>query len=149
MTRIQTTAVIAVPVSTLYNYVTTPGYWPQWHPSSLAVHGNAQHSLQVGESVKEDYNVAGRTGQVVWTVTARDEPVLWAIEGLIVGYETGGTITYRLTPQGRSTHFVRTFDYPTPGLSFTLLDWLFLRRQIKAESAEAVHRLQAILQAAS
>ena len=29
----------------VYAYVTTPAYWPQWHPSSLAVHGETGHSL--------------------------------------------------------------------------------------------------------
>ncbi len=146
MARIRTAALIDAPIETVYSYVTTPANWPRWHPSSLAVHGDTDHSLAAGEAVTEDYRVAGREGQVVWTVVERDAPRRWVIDGRIVGRSTGGTVTYHLTPQGNSTHFKRTFEYPTPGLRFRILDWLFLHRQVQAESAEAVRHLKTVLE---
>ena len=85
MTRIYTTATIACPLAALYDYVTTPAYWPEWHPSSLGVSDGAEHSLLLGERVTERFLVAGRRGSVVWTVTEREEPQRWVIVGAIEG----------------------------------------------------------------
>ena len=56
---------------------------------------------------------------------------MWVIDGQI---ESGGTITYTLTPHDGSTFFERDFVYAMPNPLLTLLDWLALRRRIKAES---------------
>jgi hypothetical protein len=76
------------------------------------------------------------TGKAV----AREAPTRWAIAGILAA---GGsdTITYTLgtTPDG--THFHRTFVHAMPNW-FGLLDWLFIRRRIAAESAEAVRHLK-------
>lgn len=71
MTRIFTSTIIHRPIDLVFDYVTTPGNWPRWHPSSLAVTGATDHSLAVGEQLEETFRVAGRSGRVVWTVTER------------------------------------------------------------------------------
>src|SRR5947209_7567021 len=82
--RIFTTALIHKPVEQVFDYVTTPGNWPRWHPSSLNVSGDVGHSLVPGEQCVEQFHVAGRTGNVVWTVRERIAPYRWVIEGKIV-----------------------------------------------------------------
>lgn len=148
MTRIFTTALIRQPAESLYDYVTTAGNWPRWHPSSLGVTGAADHSAQPGEQITEDFQVAGRRGRVVWTVRERQAPRRWVIEGVIQGQTSGGTITYTLTPRNDGTYFEREFTYPTPGAWFALLDWLVIRRRITAESSEALRRLKQVLESA-
>ena len=72
----------------------------------------------------------------------RDEPAFWRIEGVITGRSNGGTVSYRLAPVGDAgTDFVRTFIYATPGVLFTLADWLFVRGRVKSESARALKEL--------
>src|SRR5574341_566678 len=66
MTRIYTTTYIRRPVEVVFEFVTKPGNWPQWHPSSLGVAGSTDHSLRVGEQCTETFRVAGRRGEVVW-----------------------------------------------------------------------------------
>ena len=65
MTRIYTTAQIHTPADRVFDYVTTPGNWPVWHPSSLGVGGATDHSLEPDEQVTEEFQVAGRRGRVV------------------------------------------------------------------------------------
>jgi uncharacterized protein YndB with AHSA1/START domain len=143
MTDIVTAATIACPIETVYDYITTPGHWPDWHPSSLGVSGATDHSLQIGEQVTERFQVADRRGEVVWTVREREAPHTWVIAGNITSGNGGsGVVSYRLTSSGDGTAFTRTFSYPTPTLFYTLLDLLLLRRRIRAESAEAVVRLK-------
>ena len=150
MTTIVTEAVIHKPVAVVFDYVTTPAHWLAWHPSSIALHGATDHSLAVGEEVAEDFRVAGRNGSVTWKVIARDAPVRWAIAGAVAGGGRG-TITYTLheaasheAPSG--TRFRREFDYTMPNWFARLLDRLFVRRRIEAESAEAVRRLAQCLE---
>ncbi len=146
MTRIDTAAYISAQPEHVFTYVTTPRNWPDWHPSSLAVSGASDHSLEVGEQCIEEFQVAGRRGKVTWTVTERVFPRCWVIQGIIEGRTDGGTVSYTVQPEGTGTHFEREFIYPTPGLIFTLLNILILRRRIRAESRQAVRQLKALLE---
>jgi uncharacterized protein YndB with AHSA1/START domain len=146
MTRIYTTIQIERPVEQVFAFVTTPANWPQWHPSSLGVSAEADHSLQVGERVVEEFLVAGWQGRVVWTVKEREEPSRWVIDGEIVGRNNGGVITYRLSPKTGGTLFEREFVYDTPGLLLPLLDQLVVRGRVERESAEALRRLKVALE---
>ena len=148
MTRIVTIATIHRPIEAVYDYVTTPGHWPAWHPSSLGVTGATDHSLDVGEQVRERFLVAGRRGEVVWTVTLRDAPYRWTIDGKIIGGGRGGGVVSYTLARGEdgATAFTREFSYPLPNLLFAFLDIVLIRRRITAESAEAVRRLKARLE---
>lgn len=146
MTRIYTAAYISVPPEHVFTYVTTPGNWPQWHPSSLSVSSGSNHSLLLGEQCIEEFQVAGRHGKVTWIVTECVFPQRWVIKGIIEGRTNGGTVSYKLFPKDEGTHFEREFDYPTPGLMFMLLDLLVVRRRIQAESQRAIRQLKGILE---
>jgi uncharacterized protein YndB with AHSA1/START domain len=145
MTQIYTTIQIQTPIQRVFDYVTTPGNWPVWHPSSLGVSGATDHSLEPGEEVTEEFLVAGRRGRVVWTVRERVAPRRWVIDGRLEG-GGGGTITYTVTPHDVGTTFEREFVYATPNRLLALLDRLVLRRRIEAESAEALRRLKTVLE---
>ncbi len=60
MTRVNKTIHVGTSVERAFDYVTTPGNWPAWHPSSLKVSGATDHSLKPGEQVTEEFYVAGR-----------------------------------------------------------------------------------------
>ena len=145
MSQVVTHATIVRPPEEVFTYVTTPGHWPEWHPSSLGVTGATDHSLLVGEEVTESFLVAGRRGKARWTVQEREEPRRWVIFGQVQGGGTG-TITYTLTPQDGGTFFERAFAYEMNNLLLALLDRLILRRRIEAESTEALRRLKVRLE---
>ena len=140
-TRIAFTTEIKRAPEDVFDYVTTPGNWPRWHPSSLGVSGATDHPLNVGEKVIEDFSVAGRKGRAIWTVTDKDRPKHWVIDGKVEGGGEG-VITYTLTPLPEGTQFERVFVYKRPNLLFAALDALSLREQIEAESVEALRRLK-------
>jgi uncharacterized protein YndB with AHSA1/START domain len=144
VTRIATTIGIRRSIDDVFDYVSTPGNWPRWHPSSLSVSGATDHSLGPGEQVAEEFLVAGRRGRVVWTVRERTAPRRWVIDGQAEG--GGATITYTLTPESDGTLFERELVYATPGPWLRLLDRLVLRRRVAAESAEALRRLKDVLE---
>ncbi|QIN81678.1 SRPBCC family protein [Rubrobacter tropicus] len=145
MTRIHNTVRIEKPVQRVYDYVTTPGNWPAWHPSSLGVSGATDHSLGPGERVTEEFRVARRRGRVVWTVREREAPRRWVIDGRVEGGGSG-TIVYALTPDANGTTFERDLVYAMPNRLMALLDRLVLRRRVEAESIEALRRLKGELE---
>jgi uncharacterized protein YndB with AHSA1/START domain len=144
-TRIHTTIRIEEPPGRVFEYVTTPDNWLEWHPSSLGVHGATDHPLEPGEQTTEEFRVAGRRGRVEWTVRERETPHRWVIDGKVEG-GGGGTITYTLTPDAGGTIFEREFVYDMPNPLLALLDRLVLRRRVEAESAEALRRLKEALE---
>lgn len=146
MGRVKTTIHVHQTIERVFDFVTTPRNWPLWHPSSLGVDGATDHSLEPGESVTERFRVAGRRGSVVWTVLKREAPRLWTIEGR-VGDRGSGRISYTLTPHDGGTLFERDFSYSFSNPLLSLMDRLVLRRRIAAESAEALRRLKAVLEA--
>lgn len=146
MTCILNTIEIERPVEDVFVFVTTPAFWQQWHPSTLAVAGDTGHSLRVGEQVIEEFRAAGRRDRARWTVRECEPPHRWVIEGQGDG---GGEarITYTLAASGQGTRFERELVYRMPNLFLRGLDGLLIRRRIAAESAEAVRRLKAVLEA--
>ena len=146
-TRVINSVEIAKPISAVFAYVTTPGQWPKWHPSSLKVSGATDHSLEVGERVVEDFRVAGRTGQAVWVVVDSAPPRLWVIDATISG-RAAGPVQYSLGEKDGNTVFYREFTYRAPNLLFVMLNAISIRRQIQAESEQAVQNLKRVLGAA-
>jgi len=132
----------------VFEYVSTPSTWPRWHPSSIAVSGDASHSLAMGESVVEEFTVAGQHGFATWRVVRREPDHLWQIEGRIDG-RVAGFVTYTLSGQQGGTHFIRDFDYPSRSLLFALVNALMLHARIVDESQRAVVNLQSVLTVAS
>jgi uncharacterized protein YndB with AHSA1/START domain len=145
MTRVYKTIWIRAPIERVFDYVTTPGNWPVWHPSSLGVSGATDHSLEPGERMTEEFRVAGRRGLVVWTVQERVAPHRWVIDGRVKG-GGDGRITYTLTPHEDGTTFEREFVYTMSNPLMALLDRLVLRRRVEAESMEALRRLKDVLE---
>jgi uncharacterized protein YndB with AHSA1/START domain len=145
-TRVVTRTTIARAQAEVFDYVTRPANWPKWHPSSLAVTGATDHSLNPGEQVTEDFVVAGRKGRAVWTVTARDPPRRWTIDGKTASGGRG-TVTYVLAPVPGGTGFEREFIYRFPNLLLRILDKLVFRERIEEESSEALRRLKARMEA--
>ena len=53
-----------------------------------------------------------------------------------------GNIAYALTPHGNGTLFERELIYRMSNWLLSLLDRLYIRRRIRAESSEALRRLK-------
>jgi len=143
--RVINSVFIARPSEDVFNYVTTPGNWPKWHPSSLAVHGATGHSLHQGERVTEDYRVAGHEGTAEWMVVERNAPHTWRITAT-VGSRNAGWVRYEVAEENGGSRFTREFLYRPNTLLTVILDRLSIHAKIDAESSQAVRQLKEILE---
>jgi len=144
MTRILSTICIHRDIADVFDFLTTPKNWPEWHPASISVVGSTDHSLAIGEEVMEEFLAAGRRGSAVWRVTAREAPYLWRIESS--ASEASATITYRLRTEAGMTVFERDMQYNFGQTWLIILDALFVRRRMQRQSREALFRTKHILE---
>jgi uncharacterized protein YndB with AHSA1/START domain len=71
MARIVTAIEIRAPIERVFDYATTAGNWPSWHPASRAVRGATDHPAAHGERITEEIQTGGRSWRAVWTVRER------------------------------------------------------------------------------
>jgi hypothetical protein len=102
----------------------------------------------LGDQVTAEFNVAGRTGVITWTVTRCRAPRFWTIKGLIAGQTNGGVVAYTLTRQGRATQLARSFTFDTYQPIERLQDALDLHRRVAAEAEAALAQLKRVLEEA-
>jgi len=63
MARIYASIQISARVEAVFDYATTPANAPKWHPTSLGVSGEIDHSVEKGERFTEELRVfAGAAG---------------------------------------------------------------------------------------
>jgi uncharacterized protein YndB with AHSA1/START domain len=144
-------ASIQIPASpeAVFDYATTPTNAPQWHPTSVGVSGDIDHSLKEGERSTEELVVfAGRRVRATWTMVERIFPSRWMIEGT-PGPLARGTITTTFSAQANGTFYEREFVYTMANPVLVLMDWLVLHRHGEAAAQQAVRTLRNTLESHS
>ncbi len=138
---------IAAELNLAFDFVCTPGHWPNWHPSSLRLFGDVNRPLGVGDAFEEDICAAGRTARLRWQVVTCYAPTLWSAQaradnGVLL------QLSYRLAQHGDRVHFERELSYRVSGWWLNLLNFMLLRRRIAAESKISLRQLKALLEQA-
>src|ERR1700728_2070189 len=90
MPRIQHSILIRKPAAQIYDYLTTPKHWPEFHPASLEETGATEHPLTVGDRHRERFRTRGWTGYINWTTLEADRPLHFRMRGEVEGM--GGKI---------------------------------------------------------
>jgi len=140
MTTIQLEQFIHASPQSVYDYVTRPALWKEWHPASQGADGHAAESLGVGARFEEDIISAGRRRHLRWTVEKAEPGRLWAASALM---EDGSTVQLLYEFQARNTgmNFRRTLRYQVKPLHLRLANALFVWRRVQAESRLALSNL--------
>lgn len=147
MNRMQHDVLIARPPQAVLDYASTPALWPEWHPASLRLDPGAEHPLRAGETFEEDIKTAGRDDHLSWVVSECEPGRVWAARARSRNNGADIFIRYRCEPAGEGTRFVRELEYALPGVWLRLLNALFLRRRIDAESRLSLQQLRQRMEA--
>ncbi len=139
MTRMQHQVSIAGNPIEVLAYASTVTRWPEWHPSSLKVAGQAG-PLHAGSRFEEDIRAGGRDGHLSWLVEEYLPGRRWSARAQD-GKGLSLVVTYECAAEGDGTRFIRTLEYQFEGLAMRLANQLLLKRRIERESA---HSLQAL-----
>jgi hypothetical protein len=140
---------IATSARDLYNYVTQPWLWHEWHPSSKSA--KAAHSfLATGDEFTEWVEVQPLAPLPLWmkrniayTVTESVPFHTWQAEG---GMKDGQIrIRYDFEEKGGVTFFARSLDLYVTGLSRVLLP--LLKPKMEKLSMIALTNLKTLVQA--
>jgi hypothetical protein len=126
----------------VFEFATTPSTWLQWHSLCAGLVQNIDRPLLVGEQVEEQLKVAGRHGRVIWAVRECEVPVRWVAEGRVPG-KGHGKLIFVLSKKNEGTLFKRELAYSSPN---ALVDRLFVRPHLTADSDESLRRLKKALE---
>ncbi len=141
---LKNTIQIAAPCEPVFDYVTQPWLWHDWHPNSLSARA-AVERLQVGNHFDEEIEVQPLAPlpprlhrQTRYVVEASDPPRHWQVRG-----DTGDgwlVIRYDLSADGNQTRFERTLTFDVRWPTRLLLP--ALKRQMRTTSALALENLK-------
>ena len=133
---------IAAPPAAVYDYVTRPLRWKEWHHSSLVVQEVTDESLVAGRRFEEDVAAAGRRRHLCWMVEESRPGQRWCASAYM---EDGSTVrlTYEFETAGVGTRFTRTLEYVLAPAFLRWMNDLFLWRRVERESLAALANLQA------
>ncbi|MDN3223144.1 SRPBCC family protein [Pseudomonas nunensis] len=144
MTRMQHQIEIAGNPIAVLAYASTVTRWPEWHPSSLKVDGQAG-PLHAGSRFEEDIRAGGRDGHLSWEVEEYLPGRRWSAQAR-GDHGLSLVVTYECEAYGNSTRFVRTLDYQFSGLGMRIANQLLLKRRIEHESAASMLALREMAQ---
>ena len=150
-TRLEHTIRIARPREAVFDFVTQPWRWCEWHPASR--HARAEKTvLAPGDVFDEEIELRPlgpfplRLRRATrYEVLEAERPGGWRARG-----EAGDgwlEIEYRLEPDGEDTRFTRRLAFEVRG-ALRLLGPL-LRARVERQSREALENLRACLEAGS
>ncbi len=142
MTVIRLERRIAAAPEAVYDLVTRPARWHEWHPSSIRADAHAMASLAAGARFEEDIRSSGFTRHLRWSVLESVPARRWCAEARMADGSTV-RLLYELTPDGAGTHFVRTLDYRLAPLLLRWLNDLVMWRRVRRESNRALDHLVA------
>ena len=125
------------------DYAAAPSHWPQWHPSSLCVHGR-EGALLAGERFEEDIHAGGSAGHLSWDVLDYQPACRWQARAR-GSHGLHLLLTYECVETEGGCEFVRTLEYGFDGLLMRLANALFMRRRIEHESQALMQALHDVL----
>jgi len=144
MATISQTVVIDCTPEALYDYVTQPWRWHEWHPNSLCAEASVS-ILRTGDTFTETICVEPLSPLPIklerhtrYRVKQAIAHTAWTVEGKM--RDGWLQIDYRFEASGNQTRFSRTLSYQTRGLSLILMP--LLRRRMQGMSARALENLQ-------
>ena len=119
-------ATVTRPLAEVFDWLTTPGTWPESWPTTLGIDAaEPMRPARAGDLFTEHVRVRSWRGQFDWTVDVVERPYRCVITGAAAGDEPGdslagireGRIELTLTGDEHSTTFTREMTWPVHGIT--------------------------------
>lgn len=136
------------PLEAIFDLVTTPRFWPQWHPATIGVAGVTERPILLHDVVRERARIGPQVYEGDWTVVEHIRPkkvVLRGPEGRI-------QITYSFTahqdgveyPGGHT--FKRELAFTPEDFKASVPDPAMLEKLMSSQSEQALQKLKALVE---
>lgn len=135
------------PADEVYDFVTTAGHWPRWHPATGGVSGDIDHPALEGEVIVERVKHGLIRDTFRWTVEERRAPERWAIAAKSDLFKQAVRITYDMTPEDGGTKWVRSMVFYFPKW-YAPMDKLLFRHILRRNSEKALRQLKELMEKA-
>jgi hypothetical protein len=142
MPCIQHSILIRKPAAQIFDYLTTPRHWPDFHPASLEETGTIDHPLQVGDRHRERFRTHGWTGYINWITLKAERPYHFRIRGEVEGIGGRLMVTFCILDRRDGAEIRRELLYTRSNWLLRLLDRLYLHSHMIRESHIAWEQLK-------
>ncbi|WP_460135910.1 SRPBCC family protein [Pseudomonas sp. S1_E04] len=132
--RISQERFIQAPIDAVYDYVTQPDRWHEWHPTSLGAETGTTGSLPAGSRFTEFIDLLGIRVPMSYRVQVAQRP--GEFKTVFTSLAVDGSIHYFLQPFRGGTLFKRVLTYETE------LQLVALHERMTELSAVALDRLK-------
>ncbi|MBO0494421.1 SRPBCC family protein [Pseudomonas sp. Marseille-Q1929] len=136
--RISQERFIQAPIEAVYDYVTQPDRWHEWHPTSLSADTGTLGSLPVGARFTEYIDLLGVRVPMSYRVQIARRPS--EFKTVFTSLAVDGSIHYFLQPHRDGTLFKRVLVYETELQLATLHDRMIELSAIALDQLK--HRLE-------
>ncbi|CAM2768477.1 Uncharacterized conserved protein YndB, AHSA1/START domain [Pseudomonas gessardii] len=109
--RISQERYIQAPIEAVYDYVTQPDRWHEWHPTSLSADTGTRGSLPAGQRFTEIIDLMGVRVPMSYRVQIAVPPR--EFKTVFTSLAVDGSIHYFLQARGSGTLFTRVLSYET------------------------------------
>lgn len=141
MTLLRQSIEIQAAPAAVYDYVTRPLRWKEWHPASLGADEVADESLVAGRRFEEDISAAGQRRRLTWLVEESRPGERWRASAYM---QDGSTVRlcYEFEAAAAGTSFTRTLEYVIGPIWLRWCNELFLWKRVQRESQQALENLR-------
>ncbi|MBP1124390.1 MULTISPECIES: SRPBCC family protein [Pseudomonas] len=109
--RISQERFLQAPIDAVYDYVTQPDHWHEWHPTSLSADTGTRGSLAAGARFGEMIDLLGVRVPLSYRVQIAQPP--GEFKAAFTSVAVDGSIHYFLQPYRDGTLFKRVLTYET------------------------------------
>lgn len=132
----------------VFDYATTPDFWPDYHFVSKKVAPLLHHPMNLGDpEVVETTQVLGIDQKIHWKAILVEKPFLFIMNG--VSHDFGGgnaQIIYTLSDFNGLTFFQRDFKYQENNFFTNALDHLVLTKFVAEDGKKSLENMKRILE---
>ena len=111
LARISQERFIQAPIDAVYDYVTQPDRWHEWHPTSLGAETGTTGSLSAGARFTEVIDLLGVQVPMSYRVQIAHKP--GEFKTVFTSLAVDGSLHYVLQPYNGGTLFKRVLTYET------------------------------------
>lgn len=143
---IQQTITIDKPANVIFEYVTVPTLWHEWHPQSLSVTPELLTSFAEGQTFDEVIQTSLGKDDMSWDVEVNNPNLQWAARAYNHTKDVNIRLQYDFKEEGGKTVFTRTLNYEVPNFIFHVANFIYFKRHMTDKSWHSLESLKGFVE---